>query len=494
MRKLIFQALILISTSLFVVAQTSYDRQIADAMNRADWFQLDSIYKSAPKDSIMPFLEVFSRCLIGNRLNRPDVSIPAFDELFKSYTSDLGLENLLSSTAMFASDLSRVGYNRTAADLTRTIYGSTREHLDSTWAESMRLCISQYDALAKYHPYGITFADSVGLIPFKLIAVGDMRNAGVLMHLENSSINGIDADITFDTGAGINMISDSMANVLGLIPTEGYVNVSGIGQRRGRIALAKQLKAGNITITDVPFVIVEMKTGNTKADRYINSFNIVAGNELMLRLKDLTIDFLSKEITIPSEAPSRSDTPPNMCFSNDMGLYTTGRILGTPFLINIDTGDSGYGLMGVEFFDANKDYIISHAEADTLRRGGIGGVVEAPCYIIKGMPVSMGGNTVDVTGLAVNTQKMSTSMDLGCNIGLKTIMMFGKVRLNFVDFTLTTYPQDNAIYQDHSHYQWLNPLKFQPANGPNLLQTIGFVTLGVARGLLYPDASINPDL
>lgn len=92
--------------SLSAFART-IDEKIGAAMNRADWFALDSIYRVTPKDSIDPFLEIFSRCLIGNRLNRTDVSIPAFQELLNSQSLDLG--NMVSSLYMFGMDLSREG-------------------------------------------------------------------------------------------------------------------------------------------------------------------------------------------------------------------------------------------------------------------------------------------------------------------------------------------------------------------------------------------------
>ncbi len=92
MRKLFFYVVVIV-LSLASSAQ-SYDERIGAAMNRGDWFALDSIYNAAPKDSMMPFLEVFSRCLIGNRFNRPDISVPAFDQLFREYSSSLDLGNL----------------------------------------------------------------------------------------------------------------------------------------------------------------------------------------------------------------------------------------------------------------------------------------------------------------------------------------------------------------------------------------------------------------
>ena len=440
MRKLLLSFLIIVSSLVGSSAQ-SYDERIAAAMNAGDWFALDSIYNVAPKDSIMPFLEVFSRCLIGNRLNRPDVSVQAFDQLFKEHSASLDLGNLLSSTVMFATDLGRMGYNQQASDLAKTILEATRQHLDSTWTASLEQIASKYAALGAYKPYGITFAGSIGRIPFKIVPVGEEKYASVLMHLENSTTNGNNADITFDTGAGVNMISDSLARKFNLIPIDGYVTVAGVGQRKGQFAIAKEVKVGNITVNDVPFVIMDFKTGNAKADQFAGNFSIIMGSELMLQLKDLTVDFISGEITVPSVTSERSNVAPNMCFGEGRTLNVAGYVLDRPMIMNIDTGDAAYGYLGVSFFNANKDFILSNAEADTIRRGGIGGVVESLCYRVNNMPVGLGGHTVGIPGLVVSTEQTSAAMDFDCNIGLKTLMLFDKVRFNLVDFVLTTYLQ-----------------------------------------------------
>lgn len=490
MQKFLLSVIIVVS-SLTGRAQ-SCDERIAAAMNAGDWFALDSIYNKAPKDSMMPFLEVFSRCLIGNRLNRPDISVPAFDQLFKEHSESLGLENLLSSTIMFTTDLGRIGYNEQAAGIAKSILEATRQYLDSDWKESLEQCIAKHTALSAYKPYGIAFAESVGRIPFRIVPVGEEKHGSVLMHLENSTINGVNADITFDTGAGVNLISDSLARKFNLVPIDGYVTVAGVGQRKGQYAVAKEIKIGNITVSDVPFVVMDFKTGNAKADKFTDCFSIVVGSELMLRLNDLTLDFINSEITVPSDAPERTGAAPNMCFGQGMTLNCAGRVLGNPIMMNIDTGDAAYGSLDVSFFNANKDFIVANAEADTVRRGGIGGVVESLCYRVDNMPVSMGGHTVGIPGLVVNTEQSSASMDFKCNIGLKTLMMFEKVRFNLVDFVLTTYPQNVSAFNGR-HYD-VPAFRYTKGKGPSVLQTLGFIAVGVARAMIYPDASDNPDL
>lgn len=204
MKKFILTLWICLGTFSFSNAQTT-DEKIAEAMNKSDWFALDSLYQTEPKDSISKFLDVFSRCLIGNRLNRPDVSIPAFAELLNTQSENLDLGNLLNSSMMFAMDLSRIGDNKTAVNMLSSILSSTRTYLDSATVAGIQQYINQYEALSEYNPYKITFEKSVGTIPFEVVPVDPPKNNSVLMHLRNTSINGVEADVTFDTGAGVNI-------------------------------------------------------------------------------------------------------------------------------------------------------------------------------------------------------------------------------------------------------------------------------------------------
>ena len=422
----------------FSYSQTS-DEKIAEAMNNSDWFALDSLYRTEPKDSISQFLEIFSRCLIGNRLNRPDVSIPAFAELFNTQSENLDLGNMLNSSMMFAMDLSRVGDNKTAAKMLSLNLEAVRTHLDSATIAGVEQFINQYEALSKYDPYKITFENSVGNIPFEIVPVGPQKNNSVLMHLRKTSINGIDADVTFDTGAGVNIISESLALKYNLIPLDASSTIGGVDIQNGSYAIAKELKIGDIIVSDVPFYVINITTNNEEADKYIDYFSIVVGSELMLQLKDLTIDFVNNEITVPSVAPKRSQTSANMCFSSSMNLLSKGVVQGNKMLMNIDTGDASYGSLGKVFFEKNKEYITTHCKLDTIRNAGIGGVNVSECYRVPNLSIELGNNEIKAAEIVVVLQdNMGGTFGYDCNLGLKSLMLFNKVRFNMVDFVLTT--------------------------------------------------------
>jgi hypothetical protein len=413
-------------------------------MNHSDWFALDSIYNSVPKDSIHPFLEVFSRCLLGNRLNRPDVSIPAFQELFNTQSKFLDLGNLISSTFMFGTDLSRVGQNEAAASMTNSVLDATRQHLDSLMVTNLTSQANRYSALAAYNPYQIQFGEEgTGIVPFAIVPVGPIVKGSVLMHLQESTINSMAADITFDTGAGTNLISPEMADKYGLIALDGTrVSVNGVAERDGYIAIAKELKIGNITIKEVPFTVVSISSNNSQADQYTDAFSIILGSDLMLRLKEVNIDFATNQLVIPSKAPFipvKTDAKPNLCFSSTMNLLCRGSVHNESMLMCIDSGDASYGSIGKAFFERNKQFVLENGIKDTVRMAGIGGVNFIDCYKLSNMELSLGNHMVEIPEIVVKTEQEGGTGGLyECNIGLRTLMLYDFVTFNLVDFVLTT--------------------------------------------------------
>lgn len=438
LRKYILSALLgVVSLSAF---SQSTDEKIGNAMNASDWFALDSIYSVTPKDSIHPFLEVYSRCLLGNRLNRPDVSIPAFQELLSTQSQNLDLGNLISSTYMLGMDLSRVGRNAEAASYTEAVINSAGQYLDPTTLKGLTNVANRYKSLARYNPYQIEMPQgNVATVPFAIVPVGPKDKGSVHMHLTESTINGIAADITFDTGAGANIISVTMAEKYNLTPLDSAsISVIGMEDRIGEIAIAKELKIGDIIIKDVPFIVMQLTSNNEEADQYFETFNIMVGSELMLQLKDLTFDFVNQKITIPTEAPTRSDATPNMCFSSTMNLLAKGKLTDEQMLICLDSGDASFGAAGNQFYKTNKEWVENCGRPDSIRSAGIAGTAVEQCYYVPNLPVTIAGAIVMPTEFVVKTQTPATPEGYDARIGLRTMMLYGTIRFNMVDFIVST--------------------------------------------------------
>ena len=432
--------LILISTlvlSSFVAKAHSVDERIGTAMNTSDFFGLHDIYYSTPKDSINPFLEVFSRCLIGNRFNRPDISIPAFDELLKTQAEMLDLNLLLQSSAMYSMDLSRVGKNEDAYNFLSVALSSAYQMVDSTSLKPYANMAAQYKSLTQYSPYQISITGDMGIVPFDTIPTGKQGSKQYLMQITEARINDNPVKITFDTGAGVNVITDSLARAYGLEFLDADVAATGVASSAGRYAVAKELVLGNIKVNDVPFYVIDIRSHNDEADKYIDVLEFIVGSELMLQLKDVTLDFDAKEIQVPAVTAAPTNECPNMCFSSDMNLITQTEVNGQPQIMKLDSGDAGFGRLNKFFFDANKEYLTTNCESDTVNMAGVGGVWSVLCYKLSNASFTLGGNSVTVPVFDVQTEQHGNYMEED-NLGIRSMMLFRKVRFNLVDMILTT--------------------------------------------------------
>lgn len=431
--------LFVIVCSLVVGYSQSYDKKIADAINSGDWFALDSIYKVSPTDSISDFLEVYSRAMIGNRFNRPEESIPAFEELLENHYQELNLNQLVGVVVMCAIDLSRVGDNAKASLMLSEVHDKIMTDGNVKTASKLDRFIKQYSALSGFNPYTIKMQGDTGRVEFTTVPIGNPDDEGVHIHLSGSSINGVSADIVFDTGAGVNVVSPEMVDNYQLIPVDAETTVSGAKLRNGTLAIAKKVEIGNITVCDVPFYVMDITANNVEADQHMKSMKIIVGSDLMLQLKDVTIDFETSHILVPARASAKTETTPNICFSLGMNLLAKGNILGDRLLMNVDTGDSSYGSIGGDFYKRHKKYIKSHGTKAKLRTAGIGGVQITNGYKVKDLTLVLGGNTVAVPTFNV----MQQADGIGgheCNLGLKSLMLYKTVRFNLIDFVLTTTP------------------------------------------------------
>lgn len=426
-----------IMLSCFAAKAQSIDERIGTAMNSSDFFGLHDIYYNAPQDSINPFLEVFSRCLIGNRFNRPDISIPAFDELLKTQTEMLDLNLLLQSSVMYSMDLSRVGKNEDAYNLLSAVLSSAYQMVDSTSLKPYANMAAQYKSLIKYSPYQISINGDKGIIPFDTIPTGKPGSQQYLMQISEARINGNPVKITFDTGAGVNVITDSLARAYGLEFLDADVAATGVESSAGRYAIAKELVLGNIKVNDVPFYVIDIRSHNDEADKYIDILEFIVGSELMLQLKDVTLDFSAKEIQVPAVTAAPSNVRPNMCFSSQMNLVTQTQVNGQPQIMKLDSGDAGFGRLNKFFFDANKEYLTTNCESGTVRMAGVGGVWSVICYKLPDATLTLGGNSVTVPIFDVQTEQHGNYMEED-NLGVRSMMLFSKVRFNLTDMVLST--------------------------------------------------------
>lgn len=180
-----------------------------------------------------------------------------------------------------------------------------------------------------------------------------------------------------------------------------------------------------------------------------------------------------------------------MNFSQQMNLITKGVIHNNPMWICIDTGDASFGSLNGDFFERNKEYVLANATPETVRTAGIGGVHISEAYNLPDINITLGGTTVAIPQITVNPGSNPLAADYECNLGVKSLMQFGKIRFNMIDFTITTYPVKLSAIISSKH---IAPTFKFTYKKPSFLQYAGSVAMSVANGLLNVNAPTAPDL
>lgn len=104
------------------------------------------------------------------------------------------MSNLLNSAVMLSMDYSKTGDNAKAASVLTSVLDATRQYLDSAAIDGLQLYIDRYSAFAPYQTYSISIEGTGGIVPFRITPVGKPEKGSVLMTLDSSSINGLDAE------------------------------------------------------------------------------------------------------------------------------------------------------------------------------------------------------------------------------------------------------------------------------------------------------------
>lgn len=411
----------------------SANEVIASDVNKGQWFALDRHLAEIPADSVSPFMSLIGRAFAATKFNRPEASVEAFEELLNNHSESLGLSNILMMSHFMASDLSKLGRNAEAAELINDIVEATRQHLDSTTIESFSNFAKQYEAYSHFTINEFVLPDKESpLIEFDLDSIHTEDSNSCYMKLCNSSLNGKPLAFTFDTGAGVNILSDSLAAEYGVKPLDAAVSAEGMGEQGGWLGLADEIKIGNIIIKNVPFYVITIHTGNDEIDQYAKHLNMLLGIQVMQVLKEFTIDFTKNKITVASNPKTNPGVTPNMCYSNSLQLigdFNNGGILAI-----IDTGAADYCTLYKNYYARHTAEIIDKGTPDTERTGGAGGIRITEGYILRDFHLTLDGHTVILPEVYVSEQH-----DEECDgvIGIDALCLFNRLHFNMNDMTLT---------------------------------------------------------
>lgn len=408
------------------VAQSSYDERVGNAINTSNWYELKQLYDNGA-DSIHPMLKSFAKAMIEHNFGTPDNACSAIDELVNTFPDEIGVENVINMTFLKAAHLTKVSKYKEAAQIVQNL---TANYDMGQSADLFNLTYRQYLALDSIGDINkITAPEGNISIPFELDTIM-VKNKPFYAIMLNATANNTPIRILFDSGAGVNVVSEKTAALLGANRLNLSTRAAGFGGVvKGGYATIDKIELGNMAIKNVPFQVFDITSGVDSIDRKMTHLDIILGVDFMNLVDELHIDFKNSQLVIPAQKTHRNPEEIQNFYGGTHGLFfIMADINGTLLETSFDTGATSSTLCH-KYYERYKEYIESTCEVDTLRQAGAGGIKIEKAYKMKDVNVSVNGVSYTFPEIKTSTEPDFLEQ-IYANLGMDYFTQFSRIIFN----------------------------------------------------------------
>lgn len=416
------------------------DSSIADAaagacINGSQWFRLYDIYEK-DSASMSPMIRRFSKAMLATAFNRNEEAAEAITTLVRNHQQEIGAGNAVSMLSLLSTTYSRLGDNTKASATMKNLADQLEGSADTATVAELRRKQHLYDTLGKSALYQRDNGGNTShTVPFSTVPFS-ADSTQVLIHI-GSRLNGQKCTMTFDTGATYNVITPKLAAKYHLTPTDATISVIGTKLGTGRIAIAKELTIGTLTLRNVPFVILDLDSGNERVRHTADAYSCILGESLLMQFPHYIIDFEKSTVTLSSDTLTTSRQRPNICLTpSGRTPYAEIEYGGGTFAITLDTGAVATTLGNAFYRDYTAD-VAREGKWDIAASTGFGGVTYDSIFRLPSLTMRLSATPFTLRNVPVSA--LSTSNALSANygrLGLDFFRLWKKVTINNAAMTI----------------------------------------------------------
>ena len=430
-RRLIITIAALLFVTISYGQVKSIDERIGEAINSSDWAGLRELYLSDGKNLQTPFLHPLSKFFICQFYNKPDSAIKHGNEILEKYQDELS-PSIPAILYFMAEDYASLNHYSKASAILHSLneaYQQSGQPVNPIFEGYEDI----YSKLSELDSFTINKPNHDVHIP--LYVHKNDNNYPDMLYI-TANFNGRNIKCNYDTGAGINIMTPEFAKRIDtkIIKTKG-IQILGMSNAKSEgLVVLDSLKLGEVVYRNVPFVVVNIKTENSIANKKFKEldYSCVIGSQTMIPLGEIHFDFDKMQLIIPASKSSIPDYAQNIYRSAQHGLHMSliDGLSDKRIDALIDTGASG-SLLTYRYYKKNERLFDGKTASDTLRSAGVGGI-----SVVKTIPIpwsyTISGMKYNVTSIPV---VVSPAQDDGydCLMGLPSLMSHKKFALNFKD-------------------------------------------------------------
>ena len=398
------------------ISNQMLDNKLNDLLESKDFFALKMEYvknQSKLSEACKLYYEIY----LSQAFGQNETSNQAIDILFQKYPDKLNdLETLKLLEAQANNFLHYYEYQQAA-----TVYGAILTNysrlLDSSSIESYQNVKSLFGSLAAVPPQKMHKSKEV-LLP-------SYRNAFNHM-MTPVTVNGIQEEFIFDTGANLSTITESQAKKMQLKLIDQSVAIASSTQNvvQSKLAVADSLIIGDILFENVVFIVMPDAQLTFPDINY--TIKGIIGFPVMDQMGEVHL-LKNGNIFIPKEVSNKQEQ--NMFFEGLTPVVQLHSKKNT-LLFTFDTG-ARTSELSIKYYRAHKIEVKRKGEMQKNQRGGAGGNVEVNEYMLFNFPMTIGVHQFSLEKIPVTMEEYWFNAYFDGNLGQDVFMKFNSLIINF---------------------------------------------------------------
>ena len=399
-------------------AQTA-DQRVEELMEKNEWFLLDEEFPVLKNKISSPVLKKYTEMMLKVYFNELPAAMKDVESLLANHQDELG-NKLIDVVICECQVLARMGYYEDAADRMRELTNQLAQFVPKENIVDLFTFVDYYNQLRHVKPFYILRSGKEVKIPFTLEKVG---RGNLMFFMVN--IHGQEYKFFFDTGTTGMVLSERMAEKIGLKPIADSPVTGSMGKKIGKIATIDSIQIGEISYYNP---LVHIIPPDPAVDS-IFQIDAALGADFMNLIGELHIYPAEKKIVFPARQMELPPTGRNMMVSN--GAYYLKVFSGNErFKMLFDSGNVESDLFA-SYYRRHQYEIISRGIRDSIYIGGVGGYAQRQVIRLDSISLKIGDIVFSLNNVAVNPDKEVYQNDEDGALGMTFICSFSKVIINF---------------------------------------------------------------
>ncbi len=444
-------AMLVSCTGIKVYGQ-SVDERIANAINSGAWRELRELYLTSGHELQTPFMHPLAKFFISHFYNQPDSATHYGTILLHEHQQALGA-SVSSIVVLMARNLAYTGKYKAAAEMLHQLNEAMAE---AGQEPPFKVQEQQYQMIADAGGFSVSKPNHDVKVPIRFYQ--DNRKTPVMMYAP-VEMNGVKEEVTYDTGAGANVMSPETAERIGahIYNIEG-LSVYGVKEVATQFAIVDSLKLGEVVYRNVPFHVMDFATNNKEADEVMKSINLhcVIGIQTMRPLQEIQFDFVNRYLIVPAKPSPKPSFAPNM-YSDSYKLILSiyDKKIKQEIDALLDTGSSTTGLSS-RYYSRSQSMFEGVVPNDSVRAAGAGGTSVNKTFRYN-WEYEIGDAKELCDSVHVDVPTTAPDKEYDCLLGLPSLVPHDRVTINFKDMWLNLSPLTRKNRNiDAKVNEWMN--------------------------------------